>query len=80
MVIRKYRVTERKSLRVLSPTSGLYPECFYTLEREPDAKVFRVTLSKALGWKPGDVVEVEDLYVEGVKSETMGRNQSLPAA
>jgi len=68
MVKRKYRVTERLPVRLLSPTSGLYPECLYTLEREKDGKILRVTMSKFLGWKPGDIVEVEDLYVENAKS------------
>lgn len=68
MVKRKYRVMERQGVRVLSATSGWYPECHYTLERNIDGKIFRVTLSKFLGWKPGDVIEVEDLYVEGLKN------------
>lgn len=67
MVRRKYRVAAREDVRGRSHASWLFPECLYTLERQEDGKIFKVTLSKALGWKPGDVVDVEDLLVEGVR-------------
>jgi hypothetical protein len=60
----KYVVTECQEAPRLSHRSFLFPECVYTLKRAPDGSLVRVTLSKSLRWKPGDVVEVADLVVD----------------
>lgn len=68
MVKRKYRVKNGQDLPRLSHRSWIFPECLYTLERQEDGKVFRVTLEKSLGWRSGDLVEVEDWIIETVKA------------
>jgi hypothetical protein len=68
MAKRRYEVTERQDAPRGSHRSFLFPEWLYTLKRQEDGSVFRVTLSKSLEWKPGDIVEVEDLILGCMKS------------
>ena len=63
MAKRKYEVTGRQDAPRGSHRSFLFPEWLYTLKRQEDGSIFRVTMSKSLGWKPGDIVEVEDLIL-----------------
>lgn len=63
----KYQVTERQDAPRQSHRNFLFPECLYTLKRLEDGCIFRVTLSRSLGWQPGDIIELEDLLVEPPK-------------
>jgi len=64
MMKHKYEVTGREEAPRHSHRSFLFPEDLYTLKRLKDGAIFRVTLSKSLQWKPGDIIELEDLLVE----------------
>lgn len=61
---RKYLVTEKLEAPRQSHRSFLFPEWLYTLKRQDDGCLFRVTLSKSLRWEPGDVIELEDLQLQ----------------
>ncbi|HLY76212.1 MAG TPA: hypothetical protein VKU80_19080 [Planctomycetota bacterium] len=64
MTKRKYLVADRQEVPRQSHRSFLFPECLYTLKRQDDGCMFRVTLSKSLNWEPGDIIELEDFQVE----------------
>jgi hypothetical protein len=61
---RQYLVTERQEAPRQSHRSFLFPECLFTLKRQDDGCVFRVTLSKNLRWEPGDIIELKDHQLE----------------
>ncbi len=67
MTKREYLVTDKQEPPPQSHRNFLFPECLYTLKRLDSGAVFRVTLSKSMGWKPGDIIEMEDLLVETVR-------------
>jgi hypothetical protein len=67
MTKRKYEVTGREEAPRQSHRSFLFPECLYTLKRLDDGCIFRVTMSKALKWERGDIIELEDLLVDNFK-------------
>jgi hypothetical protein len=68
MAKHKYEVKEFQEASRQSHRGFLFPECLYTLKRQEDGCIFRVTLSKSLRWEPGDIVELEDLLIEPLKA------------
>ena len=64
MMKRKYLVLERQDAPRGSHRSYLFPEWLYTLRRQDDGCIFRLTLSKSTGWEPGELIELKDLTVQ----------------
>ena len=61
---RKYLVTSVREAPRGSHLSHLFPQCVYTLRPQGQTREIRLVLRKALGWMPGDVVELDDVLVK----------------
>lgn len=60
---RKYLVKSVREAPRVSHLSRLFPECVYTLLPQGRAREIELVLRKSLGWKAGDVVELDDVFV-----------------
>ena len=60
---RKYLVKSVQDAPRASHLSRLFPESVYTLLPQGGTREIQLLLRKALGWLPGDVVELDDVLV-----------------
>lgn len=67
MGIRRHHQYQVKGIQDLPSTSHLsrvFPECLFTLLRLDTGQSLQVVFRRALGWKVGDTIDLDDLAVQ----------------